>query len=114
MTKRDEIRARLAAATPGPWATSSQGAIWRGNTLIAHCSSNLTPPSVESIADAALIARAPADLALLLEAVDRLAALVALLERGCEVGTGYGACCSRRWENAAEDEAAWLRANGLA
>ena len=83
--RRDEIRARLAAADSAPGTSKAD--------LFRH---------------------ARDDLAILLEAADRFAALVALLERGCEVGTGYGACCSRRCENAAEDETAWLRENGLA
>ena len=102
--RRDEIRARLAAAKGAPEMEDPLNA----DDLACILEDDSWSPPIT-----ALLAHAPIDLALLLEAADRLAALVALLERGCEVGNNYSACCSRRCENAAEDEASWLRAKGL-
>jgi hypothetical protein len=71
-----EIRARLEAATPGPWEV--QAALGTGLLHVSHADSEVGRPPIAQFAeaaDAALIAHAPADLAYLL---DRVAALAAL------------------------------------
>ena len=83
MTRLDEIKARLAAATPGPWAWSrtpaatndyDHGILWSAsNREVIEVVAPADGPEIETTkADAALIANAPADLALLVEAVERL------------------------------------------
>lgn len=59
MKQLDEMRARLAAATPGPWADAL------GKTFKA----------VGSVADARLIVNAPTDMGKLIAAVDAVLAL---------------------------------------
>jgi hypothetical protein len=70
----DAIRARLAAATPGPWHWAHHGT-WEveapPNQLVADCGT-----VGRAKADAALIAHAPADLAALLAEVDDLQSAV--------------------------------------
>lgn len=72
MDRIEEIRARLEAATPGPWKTGGSAAcgdVYFG-TLVDP--DDPTEPGVmlgmtSQAADAALIAHAPADIAWLLE-----------------------------------------------
>lgn len=71
MSREEEIKARIAAATAGPWRV--EGETWlevRGTQdPIADM-----PGSIRDQADAALIANAPADLAYLLSENERLRA----------------------------------------
>lgn len=72
-TRIDEIRARLAAATPGPWN-------WVGRHLESDALTILVDDTLSDFAeavrpgDAALIAAAPDDIAHLLAEVERLQA----------------------------------------
>ena len=70
----DPIRARLAAATPGPWevdeCSDETTVIVAGSDLTIICSELWQ--GWEGTQDAALIANAPADLAALLAEVERL------------------------------------------
>ena len=81
MTRLDEIRTRLAAATPGPWKSRTSGDnSWRdaGPAWIGgfhDCAK----------ADATMITNAPEDLAYLLAKVERLQMEVAA-ERAATVG----------------------------
>lgn len=100
--RKDEIRARLAAATPGPWAASEEDAdeFWYGRGYLAITgvrdgrSVTVAPvglshgPSDATIdrADAALIAHAPQDIADLLGENDYLRDVVALAEAGLVAG----------------------------
>lgn len=82
------IRARIDAATPGPWLTHEMGGkVWVGNQAdgrkhglwdIVYATDYLTDCTQEAAgryrADADLIANAPADLAALLAEVERLTA----------------------------------------
>jgi hypothetical protein len=68
-----EIRARLEAATPGPWEV--RAALGTGLLHVSHADSEVGRPPIAQFAeaaDAALIAHAPADLAWLLAEVARL------------------------------------------
>lgn len=69
-----EIRARLDAATPGPWKRSLSGS--RYNPWKVHRGAILVALSGESPEDADLIAHAPADIAWLLAEVEELRAVV--------------------------------------
>ncbi len=68
-----EIRARLAAATPGPWVMytrrESGHRTW-SMSFVVHPSVGHVADDIERPADAALIAAAPADLDYLLALVD--------------------------------------------
>lgn len=67
-----EIRARLDAATPGPWE------VWENGTMV--CAPDRDAPGAyhdialafSSLGDQHLIAHAPADIAWLLDEVERL------------------------------------------
>ena len=65
-----EIRARLDAATPGPWKRSLSGSHY--NPWKVHRGAILVALSGEAVEDADLIAHAPADIAWLLDEVERL------------------------------------------
>jgi hypothetical protein len=86
--RETEIRARLEAATPGPWEVvdyrrgDSESDTWLGviqgafeildeRFQVGHVKYSALPPKV-NIANAALIAHAPGDLAFLLELVSSL------------------------------------------
>lgn len=79
MGRLDEIRARLAAATPGPWRVAHHGT-WEveapPHQVVADCG---TVDRAE--ADATLMAHAPDDLAYLLDRLDTLAGLLADQQR---------------------------------
>ena len=70
-----EIRARLDAATPGPWAKHRRSVHWSGNDDYAP----LVVAMAEHPNDTALIAHAPADLAWCLAEIDALRERVAVL-----------------------------------
>ncbi len=82
MTREQEIEARLAAATPGPWRVVGTGTPHRGRVLVEELGR-----AIETIAEtycgayeghgaanADLIANAPADIRYLLDEVARLRA----------------------------------------
>jgi hypothetical protein len=87
-----EIRARLDAATPGPWTTDRSPLADDGNSAwFPECGYfyEVTAPRLQKYvaeayghepADAELIAHAPADIAWLLGEVERLAARVRMYE----------------------------------
>jgi hypothetical protein len=89
----DEIRGRLAAASPGPWRWDEEfGAAGdqdlaltneAGTEIVGayndHCCSFRIPPSVQDN-DAEFIAHAPADVARLLAAVDAVESLAKYLD----------------------------------
>lgn len=75
-----EIRARLDAATPGPWNVRTNGS-WLRPRAVVYRDSNQHANNVDVCqligerrewADADLIAHAPADIAWLLDEVERL------------------------------------------
>lgn len=71
MQNLEPIKARLAAATPGPWYFTNDA----GPTHVAEVSALYVRPEAplrSPMADAALIAHAPADLAALIAEVERL------------------------------------------
>lgn len=75
--ERDAIRARLAAATPGPWHVSNDGLkVWLAVCVVGQ--RRLILPQADSILlahgkpDAEFIAHAPADMRALLAEVERL------------------------------------------
>jgi hypothetical protein len=74
MSRIDDIKARLAAATPGRWRVANHGT-WEveasPNVLVADCGT-----IDHAKEDAALIANAPADLAYLLRVADLVRAYV--------------------------------------
>jgi hypothetical protein len=83
MKALDEIRARLAAATPGPWKANDDGTIdgseyaeviCRGQVdCMAYCAGGTSVIEGDNLkADADLIANAPTDIARLLAALDDL------------------------------------------
>jgi hypothetical protein len=82
MTREDEIRERVAKATPGPWVAIKQAGKDEGAYTIATdrkfgCSfvevwGDLSPQPGKQEANAILIANAPADLAYLLGENERL------------------------------------------
>lgn len=101
MSRLDEIRARLAAATPGPWWRTGGPELWfvepaEGDDVITGISRNQYHEIQSDRAghDAALIASAPDDIAYLLAEVERLTGEVAkrgdyhepLPEDRCECG----------------------------
>ena len=67
----DEIKARLAAATPGPWRTDHQ-AISTSNPRVLVGDGAVIAFVVESSRNCHLIANAPADLSRLIAEVERL------------------------------------------
>jgi hypothetical protein len=81
----DDIKARLAAATPGPWRVAHHGA-WEveapPNQLVADCGT-----VDHAKADANLIAHAPADIRWCL---DRIAKLERAAEQVVDAWTGEG------------------------
>lgn len=90
VTRLEEIRARLNAATPGPWRTSWRGidpdvvSIEGGICHAEDCDCD-GPDLVLAEADAAFIAHAPEDIAFLLARVAALkAALAPLAAQDCE------------------------------
>ena len=76
MTREEQIRARLKAATPAPWLVKHAGSadeLWSDRGLVAELS--LYPRGSKSTeADAKFIANAPDDIAYLLEDNARLRA----------------------------------------
>jgi hypothetical protein len=76
--KLDEIEARLKAATPGPWWTTSETAITVQNAHALVASTHSA--AIEFRANAQLIAHAPADLALLLRIARAATALMDVTE----------------------------------
>ena len=117
MTRLDEIKARIAAATPGPWAWSrtpaatndyDHGILWSAsNREVIEVVAPADGPEIETTkADAALIANAPADLELLVEAVERLTTerqQWRCVSDGCGDVEDCAVCLNR----------AWLRERGL-
>jgi hypothetical protein len=87
VSRVDEIRARLRAATPGPWARNGQGGsnLWRIDSLGAERVGIdfLAYPLAlfREASDADLVANASADIEFLLAEVDRLEHLRAELRR---------------------------------
>lgn len=86
-TNIDDIRARLAAATPGPWEVSAGTERYRSNAYRYRCYiwqhkgrmiATMDPSGDHIDADAAFIAHAPADIALLL--AERDALVIALMD----------------------------------
>jgi hypothetical protein len=83
MSRIDEIRARLAAATPGPWRIGSWGAcvVAGPDAVDVATAARQVPPGggyfQGEYPDAALIAAAPDDLAYLLSEAERLEARAA-------------------------------------
>lgn len=89
---RESIRARLADATPGPWlmaAVMEQVLVRRVHrdemgrrvtTFLAEVYDCRTPGAVDPVANGALIAHAPTDLAALLAVADVAAAVVDLAD----------------------------------
>lgn len=78
----DEIRARWAAATPGPWVIGPDGAynaVWGADraTLVA---------SVEGEADEDAIAAAPEDIKTLLARIDELETLLRIERKHARTG----------------------------
>ena len=96
----DAIRARLEAATPGPWAVGRHAETLAGRGCPSYCH-NIHTEEGEDVtrpcawiggADATLIAHAPADIAALLDEVERLQAHVAFRHRmDAATGAGEGA-----------------------
>jgi hypothetical protein len=80
MTRLDEIRARLAAASPGPWERGANyliGGIWILHAGPEPEDRRVVADLITRDEDSTLIGHAPADLAYLLDEVDRTrAALV--------------------------------------
>lgn len=122
MGKRlDEIKARLGAATRGPWATAERGAAvigpWDSDAPADAVGEGWTicdlpkPHDLseqERAANAELIAHAPADLALLAEATAKAAALLAAFDACNEVDELYAEA------ERAVDLLLWFREKGLA
>ncbi len=82
MSKLSEIKARLAAATPGPWSIEEHGT---GETLFSYVAGeNFHPLNLISFDDPdakwpknkALIANAPADMAWLVAELERAQACI--------------------------------------
>jgi hypothetical protein len=73
------IKARLAAATPGPWALVDFPVMFPRVQSIAEDKTSIC--ETWEWADARFIAAAPTDIAALLAEVDRLLARIAELER---------------------------------
>lgn len=106
MNRLDEIKARLAAASPRPWRFRGiMGAFYvtdeRGRIIASD-------EGVTSSADFALIAHAPTDLALLIEAVERFGRLLVSLDAGTTIGETIATA-----EQAVRDDLPWLRERGL-
>ena len=78
MTRNDEIRERLGAATPGPWVTRFIYRLFKAARNDPHM---LLGDPARDWADAELIAHAPADLAHLLAENERQAQRIERLER---------------------------------
>ncbi len=74
-----KIRARLAAATPGPWRVHDydHSSVQAGDTIVAEATCGMGRAWEE---DAALIANAPSDLAELLEVAEAAERLLVALE----------------------------------
>jgi hypothetical protein len=74
MTTLDEIRARLAKATPGPWVAAAWAYVLDARKkIVAHCVDprDEDPDTTQGHANAEMIAHAPTDLAFLLERAER-------------------------------------------
>lgn len=86
MDRIDEIRARLAAATPGKWKHNEDatvvGVLW--TQVVCRLSDRFDDDLANHAANAALITNAPADLAYLLEEVERLVHERAALQKRAE------------------------------
>lgn len=81
MTKLEEIRKRLEAATPGPWGFvpgQKSMQVYSEADGDDHIYSGEWVAEVGLLADQQLIAHAPSDLALLLAIVERQAKVIAL------------------------------------
>lgn len=71
----NDIRSRLNAATPGPWAMGKYGYVHAGShaPLTPICCPNTFLPQGENdLSNAVLIANAPSDIAFLLDALSKL------------------------------------------
>jgi len=82
MLNLEPIKARLAGATPGPWEQDTEQIgkrskpvliIWAANRVVCRVGTVGFPKTEE---DAAFIEHAPADIAALLEEVERLRAVL--------------------------------------
>lgn len=107
-----EIRARLEAATPGPWKAN----LYLGGAYaidrIAPNGDRLARVAVvdgmiQTPANAALIAHAPTDLAYLLDRIDKLER--AVWEHGFRLGYGRGNAGPSKVPDADEVEREWER-----
>lgn len=72
----EEIEARLAAATPGPWAWASAPAEGSSETPAEYLANALTGAGPHASFDAEFIAHAPEDIRALLAEVKRLQAQI--------------------------------------
>ena len=82
MSRTEEIRARLDAATPGLWERENDGT---GSTITSDTRGIGQAFNINWRNDADLIANAPADLAWLLDENERLAVTVARVEQVAEI-----------------------------
>lgn len=86
------IKARLAAATPGPWEVESSETV--DGSFIANMGPIMIVPYFQGMApmmaDADLIAHAPTDLAALVAEVERLRTAITEHERLLRRGDHYG------------------------
>lgn len=91
--REQQIRALLAAATPGPWtiSASNYALVFAGSDPWALADAKFIA-AAEDIADAELIANAPTDLAWALEEIGRLRAVIDLHDSSAH-------CVAREAEN---------------
>jgi len=108
-----EVKARLAAGSTGPWEADEDTIESANGGAVCFIAQHGNIRSIErtgqhySHADAALIAHAPADLALLVEAVERLIGLVGTDAHDVPT-TQHGPCLCLRC-----GEIRWLRERGV-
>jgi hypothetical protein len=125
VTTIDEIKARLAAATPGPWRPErtvmvddfGEPEVTHGHVLVDHCPMHDGPAYVVQLCapvNADFIAYAPTDMAFLLAEVERLRAVLPTVEEREAMSSIYLAAAeyvsrSARTTAAAERELACAR-----
>ena len=88
MTHVDDIKARLAAATPGPWIlssyTSPRGARHWLQVGTQEAAGQICRAATDCLSDCSLIAHAPSDIAFLLSRVEALEAVAKIARRSAQ------------------------------
>lgn len=122
MSKRiDQIRARLAAATPGPWEADEKRPRWITTAAPIEIDEADWGPEGHTMyrlgtnaddrawryADVTLIANAPADIAWLLAELERAQAASAGVDMLVAQAERRGAVKALRWANEVDEGAIW-------